>query len=232
MFWERFRSNTIAFSDQNKNNNKSELYPRPQLPLDFESWTNLFSSLCTYQFTLIGMSIRSVLANMKKYKYQISQLWKWHIGIVRYEKKLIGRLHPARLTYFSVLFELKIFYNSSYSKGPQPLIILSTVFSTIPDRCRYDTYYQLSFINLRALYETQIQTYPTTSDVMEEFLDIDLGEISKSESDLYKKDSLRWGKCCSTNPGLDPSNWSRTPGPPAEPLSTSKLKLKYRIRNK
>ena len=169
---------------------------------------------------------------MKKYKYQISQLWKWHIGIVRYEKKLIGWLHPARLTYFSVLFELKIFYNSSYSKGPQPLIILSTVFSTIPDRCRYDTYNQLSFINLRALYETQIQTYPTTSDVMEEFLDIDLGEISKSESDLYKKDSLRWGKCCSTNPGLDPSNWSRTPGPPAEPLSTSKLKLKYRISNK
>ena len=133
---------------------------------------------------------------------------------------------------FIFLAIAKIFYNSSYSKGPQPLIILSTVFSTIPDRCRYDTYYQLSFINLRALYETQIQTYPTTSDVMEEFLDIDLGEISKSESDLYKKDSLRWGKCCSTNPGLDPSNWSRTPGPPAEPLSTSKLKLKYRIRNK
>ena len=37
MFWERFRNNTNSFSDQNKNNNKSELYPRPQLPLDVES---------------------------------------------------------------------------------------------------------------------------------------------------------------------------------------------------
>ena len=35
-----------------KKKNKSELYPRPQLPLDSESWTNLLSSLCTYQFTL------------------------------------------------------------------------------------------------------------------------------------------------------------------------------------
>ena len=37
MFLEIFRNNTIAFSNQNKNNNKSELYPRPQLPLDVES---------------------------------------------------------------------------------------------------------------------------------------------------------------------------------------------------
>ena len=29
-----------------------ELYPGPQLPLDVQNWTNLSSSLCTYQFTL------------------------------------------------------------------------------------------------------------------------------------------------------------------------------------
>ena len=46
VFWERFRNNTIVFAGKKNHNNKSELYPRPQLPLDVESWTNLASSLC------------------------------------------------------------------------------------------------------------------------------------------------------------------------------------------
>ena len=66
-------------------------------------------------------------------------------------------------------------------------------------------------------------SYPA-SDAIEEFLDIDFGDISKSESDLYRNDSLLCGKCWSTNPGEGPSKWSRAPGPP--PLSTSKLKKK------
>ncbi len=41
---------------------------------------------------------------------------------------------------------------------------------------------------------------PYLSLAIDEFLDIDFGDISKSESDRYKKDSLRWGKFCSTSP--------------------------------
>ena len=44
-----------------KNNNKSELYPRPQLPLDVECWTNQSSSLCTHQLTLCKISTYSKL---------------------------------------------------------------------------------------------------------------------------------------------------------------------------
>lgn len=54
-----------------------------------------------------------------------------------------------------------------------------------------------------------------------EFLDIDFGDISKSESDLYKNDSRRCGRFCNTNPALGepPSRGERAPCP----FSTSKL---------
>ena len=88
----------------------------------------------------------------------------------------------------------------------------------------------LSFNICRAIYWrkkvlvcSRKLSYPA-SDAIEEFLDIDFGDISKSESDLYRNDSLLCGKCWSTNPGEGPSKWSRAPGPP--PLSTSKLKKK------
>lgn len=55
-----------------------------------------------------------------------------------------------------------------------------------------------------------------------EFLDIDFGDISKSESDLYKNDSRRCGRFCSTRPALgDPP--SRGERAPPGPFSTSKL---------
>lgn len=56
---------------------------------------------------------------------------------------------------------------------------------------------------------------------MLEFLDIDLGDISKSESDRYKNDSRRCGRFCKTNPALGepPSRGDRAPCP----FSTSKL---------
>lgn len=58
---------------------------------------------------------------------------------------------------------------------------------------------------------------------MLEFLDIDFGDISKSESDRYKNDSLRCGKFCNTSPALGepPSRGDRAPGP----FSTSKLQI-------
>ena len=67
---------------------------------------------------------------------------------------------------------------------------------------------------------TETMTHPT-SLVMDEFLDVDFGDISKSESDLYRNDSLRAGRFWSTRPGLEPSNASR---PGLAPFSTSKLK--------
>lgn len=55
-----------------------------------------------------------------------------------------------------------------------------------------------------------------------EFLDIDFGDISKSESDRYKNDSRRCGRFCSTRPALgDPP--SRGERAPPGPFSTSKL---------
>lgn len=56
---------------------------------------------------------------------------------------------------------------------------------------------------------------------MLEFLDIDLGDISKSESDRYRNDSRRCGKFCRTSPvlGEPPSMGERAPCP----FSTSKL---------
>jgi hypothetical protein len=65
-------------------------------------------------------------------------------------------------------------------------------------------------------------THPT-SLVMEEFLEVDLGDISKSESDLYRKDSRRAGRFWRTRPGLEPSSASL---PGLAPFSTSKLKEK------
>lgn len=52
--------------------------------------------------------------------------------------------------------------------------------------------------------------------------DMDLGDISKSLSDRYRKDSRRCGRFCSTRPALGepPSNGDRAPGP----FSTSKLR--------
>lgn len=62
---------------------------------------------------------------------------------------------------------------------------------------------------------------------MLEFLDIDFGDISKSESDRYKNDSRRCGKFCKINPvlGEPPSIGDRAPCP----FSTSKL---YNSRKK
>lgn len=56
---------------------------------------------------------------------------------------------------------------------------------------------------------------------MLEFLDIDFGDISKSESERYRKDSRRCGKFCRTKPALGepPSSGDRAPWP----FSTSKL---------
>lgn len=46
-----------------------------------------------------------------------------------------------------------------------------------------------------------------------EFLDIDFGDISKSESDLYRNDSRRCGRFCRTKPALGepPSSGERAP---------------------
>lgn len=59
---------------------------------------------------------------------------------------------------------------------------------------------------------------------MLEFRDIDFGDISKSESDRYKNDSLRCGRFCKTSPALGdpPSRGDRAPCP----FSTSKLRMK------
>lgn len=63
--------------------------------------------------------------------------------------------------------------------------------------------------------------YAYLSLAMLEFLDIDLGDISKSESDRYKNDSRRCGRFCKTRPALGepPSNGDLAPCP----FSTSKL---------
>lgn len=64
---------------------------------------------------------------------------------------------------------------------------------------------------------------PYLSLAILEFLDIDFGDISKSESDRYKNDSRRCGRFCSTRPALgDPP--SRGERAPPGPFSTSKLK--------
>ena len=74
-------------------------------------------------------------------------------------------------------------------------------------------------------------TYGTASLVREEFLDRDLGESSKSESDRYRKDSRRCGRFWRTRPaeGLAPSRGLRV----AEaPFSTSKLQTNKIIHKK
>lgn len=60
---------------------------------------------------------------------------------------------------------------------------------------------------------------------MEEFRDMVFGDVSKSESERYRKDSLRWlwGKeGWSTNPGLACESMGLRPG--EGPFSESKLK--------
>ncbi|KAG8327787.1 hypothetical protein J6590_012838 [Homalodisca vitripennis] len=52
---------------------------------------------------------------------------------------------------------------------------------------------------------------------MEEFLDMDFGDISK-------KDSRRWGRFCSTSPAEGEAPPSRGDLPGDAPFSTSKLK--------
>lgn len=62
---------------------------------------------------------------------------------------------------------------------------------------------------------------------MDEFLDMDLGDTSKSESDLYKNDSRRCGKFWSTRPAegdVPPPSSGDLPGLVPAPFSTSKLK--------
>lgn len=59
---------------------------------------------------------------------------------------------------------------------------------------------------------------------IDEFLDIDFGDISKSLSDLYRKLSLRWGRFCRTRPADGDAAPSRGLRPGLAPFSTSKLK--------
>lgn len=65
---------------------------------------------------------------------------------------------------------------------------------------------------------------------MLELRDIDLGDISKSESLRYKKDSRRCGKFCRMRPALGepPSSGDRAPGP----FSTSKLEKRSKKSGK
>lgn len=65
---------------------------------------------------------------------------------------------------------------------------------------------------------------------MEEFLDIDLGDISKSLSDLYKKLSRRWGRFWRTSPADGDAAPSKGLLPGLAPFSTSKLKKDKAIR--
>lgn len=58
---------------------------------------------------------------------------------------------------------------------------------------------------------------------IDEFLDIDFGDISKSLSDLYKKLSLLCGKFCSTRPADGDAAPSNGLLPGLAPFSTSKL---------
>lgn len=59
---------------------------------------------------------------------------------------------------------------------------------------------------------------------IDEFLDIDFGDISKSLSDLYRKLSLRWGRFWRTRPADGDAAPSRGLLPGLAPFSTSKLK--------
>jgi hypothetical protein len=58
---------------------------------------------------------------------------------------------------------------------------------------------------------------------MDEFRDIDFGDISKSESERYKKDSLLCGKFWRTKPADGDAPPSRGLLPGLAPFSTSKL---------
>lgn len=91
------------------------------------------------------------------------------------------------------------------------------------------TKHKISVKNLM-LGDTRVSTYRSLA--MLEFLDIDFGDISKSLSERYKKDSRRCGQfCCSTKPF---SAWFPSSGdlaPPAlwPPFSASKLERKEQI---
>jgi hypothetical protein len=58
---------------------------------------------------------------------------------------------------------------------------------------------------------------------IDEFLDMDFGDISKSLSDLYKKLSLLWGRFWRTRPAEGDAAPSRGLLPGLAPFSTSKL---------
>lgn len=74
--------------------------------------------------------------------------------------------------------------------------------------------------------EAKLRTYLSLAIL--EFLDMDFGDISKSESDRYRNDSRRCGRFCSTRPALgDPP--SRGERAPPGPFSTSKLECKRKI---
>lgn len=60
---------------------------------------------------------------------------------------------------------------------------------------------------------------------MDEFRDIDFGDISKSLSDLYRKLSLLWGRFWRTRPADGEAAPSRGLLPGLAPFSTSKLKV-------
>lgn len=62
---------------------------------------------------------------------------------------------------------------------------------------------------------------------IDEFLDIDLGDISKSLSDLYRKLSRLCGRFCRTRPAEGDAEPSRGLLPGLAPFSTSKLKTKH-----
>lgn len=73
-------------------------------------------------------------------------------------------------------------------------------------------------------FHAQHLTY--LSETIDEFLDMDLGDISKSESDRYKNDSLLCGRFWRTNPADGEAAPSRGDLPGLAPFSTSKLKQK------
>lgn len=66
-------------------------------------------------------------------------------------------------------------------------------------------------------------TFTYLSLTMLEFLDIDFGDISKSESDLYRNDSRLCGMFCRMSPAAGDALSSGDLEPC--PFSTSKLKI-------
>jgi hypothetical protein len=65
---------------------------------------------------------------------------------------------------------------------------------------------------------------------IDEFLDMDFGDISKSLSDLYKKLSLLWGRFWRTRPAEGDAAPSRGLLPGLAPFSTSKPQIQLCLR--